>query len=150
MVEEDHGHALALQIARRMVLFMRRGGGQSQFSSQLAAQAADHQPIRELIAWMSEHLDTDLSVPALARQIGMSERNFSRVFAKQIQTTPARFVARLRTEAAQAKLASTPEKLQAVAEMAGFGDGETLRRHLRSASGSPPARTVAALRSASA
>jgi transcriptional regulator GlxA family with amidase domain len=148
MVEEDHGHALALDIARRMVLLMRRGGGQSQFSSQLAAQAADHQPIRELIAWISEHLDADLSVPALARRAGMSERNFSRVFAKQVNTTPARFVARLRTEAAQAKLASTPEKLEAVAEMAGFGDGETLRRHLRGESGSSPARTVAALRSA--
>ena len=96
MVEEDHGHALALEIARRMVLFMRRGGGQSQFSSQLAAQAADHQPIRELVAWISEHLDADLSVPALARRVGMSERNFSRVFTQQVNTTPARFVARLR------------------------------------------------------
>jgi len=98
MVEEDHGHALALEIARRMVLFMRRGAGQSQFSSQLAAQAADHQPIRELIAWISEHLDSDLSVPALARRIGMSDRNFSRVFAQQVSTTPARFVAQLRTD----------------------------------------------------
>jgi len=131
MVEEDHGHGLALEIARRMVLFMRRGAGQRQFSSQLAAQAADHQPIRELIAWMSEHLDADLSVPALARRAGMSERNFSRVFTQQVSTTPARFVARLRTEAAKAKLASTDHKLEAVAQTAGFGDGETLRRHLR-------------------
>ena len=131
MVEEDHGHALALEIARRMVLFMRRGGGQSQFSSQLAAQAADHQPIRELIAWISEHLDADLSVPALARRVGMSDRNFSRVFTQQVSTTPARFVARLRTEAAKAKIAATPEKLEAIAQSAGFGDGETLRRHLR-------------------
>lgn len=131
MVEEDHGHALALEIARRMVLLMRRGGGQSQFSSQLAGQAADHQPIRELIAWISEHLDADLSVPALARRVGMSDRNFSRVFTQQVSTTPARFVARLRTEAAKAKLAATPEKLEAVAQSAGFGDGETLRRHLR-------------------
>lgn len=151
MVEEDHGHALALEIARRMVLFMRRGGGQSQFSPQLAAQAADHQPIRELIAWISEHLDGDLSVPALARRVAMSERNFSRVFTKQVDTTPARFVARLRTEAAQAKLAGTSEKREAVAQLAGFGDGETLRRHLRSEPGSSPARTGAqAIRSASA
>lgn len=131
MVEEDHGHALALEIARRMVLFMRRGSGQRQFSSQLAAQAADHQPIRDLIAWVSEHLNEDLSVPALARRVGMSERNFSRVFTQQVTMTPARFVARLRTEAAKAKLAATGEKLEAVAESAGFGDGETLRRHLR-------------------
>ena len=131
MVEEDHGHALALEIARRMVLFMRRGGGQSQFSSQLAAQAADHQPIRELIAWISEHLAADLSVPTLARRVGMSDRNFSRVFTQQVNTTPARFVARLRTEAAKAKLAAKPEKMDAIAQSAGFGDGETLRRHLR-------------------
>jgi transcriptional regulator GlxA family with amidase domain len=131
MVEEDHGHALASEIARRLVLFMRRGAGQSQFSSQLAAQAADHQPIRELIAWISEHLDADLSVPALARRIGMSERNFSRVFTQQVGTTPARFVVQLRTEAAKAKLAAAPAKLEAIAQRAGFGDGETLRRHLQ-------------------
>lgn len=134
MVEEDHGHALALEIARRMVLFMRRGSGQLQFSSQLAAQAADHEPIRDLIAWISEHLNEDLSVPALARRVGMSDRNFSRVFTQQVTMTPARFVARLRTEAAKAKLASTGEKLEAVAQSAGFGDGETLRRHLRNQS----------------
>ena len=150
MLEEDHGHALALEIARRMVLFMRRDGGQKQFSSQLAAQAADHQPIRELVAWMSEHLDSDLSVPVLARRVGMSERNFSRVFKQQLDTTPARFVARLRTEAARVKLAVTPQKLEAVAQMAGFGDGETLRRHLRSNAETLPARTGVALRSASA
>ncbi|MGA3054216.1 MAG: DJ-1/PfpI family protein [Candidatus Korobacteraceae bacterium] len=152
MVEEDHGHALALEIARRMVLFMRRGGGQSQFSSQLAAQSADHQPIRELIAWISEHLDADLSVPALARRVGMSDRNFSRVFTQQVSTTPARFVARLRTEAAKAKLAATPEKLEAIAQSAGFGDSETLRRHLRDDLGVSLSseRNRAALRSASA
>ncbi len=110
MVEEDHGHALALEVARRMVLVMRRGAAQKQFSAQLAAQAADHQPIRELIAWISENLDADLSVPALARRAGMSERNFSRVFTQQVSTTPARFVARLRTEAAKAKLAAAPLK----------------------------------------
>ena len=149
MVEEDHGHALALEIARRLVLFMRRGGGQSQFSTQLAAQAADHQPIRELIAWISEHLDADLSVPALARRIGMSERNFSRVFTQQVSSTPARFVARLRTEAAKAKIAATPEKLESIAQSSGFGDGETLRRHLHADMATPPPRSGAApLRSA--
>ena len=131
MVEEDHGHALALEIARHMVIFMRRGSGQRQFSSQLAAQAADHQPIRDLIAWISENLDADLSVPALARRVGMSERNFSRVFTQQVSMTPARFIARVRTEAAKAKLDATGNKLDAIAQSIGFGDGETLRRHLR-------------------
>jgi transcriptional regulator GlxA family with amidase domain len=150
MVEEDHGHTLALEIARGLVLFMRRGGGQKQFSSQLAAQAADHGQIRELVAWMSEHLDGDLSVPALARRAGMSERNFGRLFKQHLDTTPARFVARLRTEAAQAKLAGTVEKLEVVAQSVGFGDRETLRRQFRNASQGPPSTFRRGLRSSSA
>ena len=137
MVEQDHGHALAQEIARNMVLFMRRGAAQRQFTSQLAAQAADHQPIRDLVAWISENLSADLSVPALARRVGMSERNFSRVFARELNMTPARFVAHLRTEAAKAKLAETADKRENIAENAGFGDGETLRRHLRAAGEAP-------------
>ncbi len=138
MVEEDHGHGLALEIARHMVLFLRRPGGQSQFSSQLAAQAADLQPIRELIAWISEHLDTDLSVPVLARRAGMSARNFSRVFSQQVGTTPARFVARIRLQAAKARLEATTDNVETIASRAGFGDGETLRRQLRLEAGATP------------
>jgi len=138
MVEEDHGHALALEIARHMVLFLRRPGGQSQFSSQLAAQAADLQPIRELIAWISEHLDADLSVPMLAKRAGMSDRNFSRVFSQQVGTTPARFVARLRLQAAKARLQATSDNVETIASHAGFGDVETLRRQLRSEMGATP------------
>lgn len=138
MVEEDHGHALALEIARHMVLFLRRPGGQSQFSSQLEAQAADLQPIRELIAWISDHLDADLSVPLLAKRAGMSDRNFSRVFSQQVGTTPARFVARLRLQAAKARLEATTQNVETIASQAGFGDGETLRRHLRSEMGATP------------
>jgi transcriptional regulator GlxA family with amidase domain len=138
MVEEDHGHQLALEIARRMVLFLRRPGGQSQFSTQLAAQAADRKPIRELVAWISEHLDGDLSVPALARRAGMSERNFSRVFAQQVGATPARFVAKLRLQAATARLEQTNQNVETIASEAGFGDGAALRRHLRSETGTTP------------
>jgi len=137
MVEEDHGHALALEVARHMVLFLRRPGGQSQFSSQLAAQAADLQPIRELIAWIYEHLDADLSVPVLAKRAGMSDRNFSRVFSRQVGTTPARFVARLRLQAAKARLEHTADKVETIAALAGFGGGEALRRHLRSEGATP-------------
>jgi transcriptional regulator GlxA family with amidase domain len=139
MVEEDYGQALALEVAQYMVLSLRRHGSQRQFSPQLAAQAADRQPIRELIAWVSEHLDADLSVPALARRAGMSERNFSRVFVRQVGTTPARFVAHLRLEAARTRLEETTDKIEAVATRAGFGDGETLRRHVRSRLGASPA-----------
>jgi transcriptional regulator GlxA family with amidase domain len=139
MVEEDYGQAIALEVAQHMVLSLRRHGSQSQFSPQLAAQAADRQPIRELIAWISEHLDSDLSVPALARRAGMSERNFSRVFVRQVGTTPARFVGHLRLEAARTRLEETTDKIEAVATHAGFGDGETLRRHVRSRLGASPA-----------
>jgi len=138
MVEEDFGHTVALDVARRMVVFLQRSGGQRQFSTQLAAQASNHQPIRELVAWISENLDADLSVPALARRAAMSERNFSRVFTQQVNETPARFVARLRTEAAQSKLIESRENIETIATDVGFGDGETLRRRLRSEVGASP------------
>lgn len=138
MVEEDHGHAAALDVARHMVLFLRRAGGQSQFSSQLEAQAADLQPIRELIAWISDHLDADLSVHALAKRAGMSDRNFSRVFSRQVGTTPARFVASLRLQAAKARLEATTDNVETIASRAGFGNGDALRRQLRLELGATP------------
>jgi transcriptional regulator GlxA family with amidase domain len=137
MVEEDHGHELAIEVARHMVLFLRRPGGQSQFSSRLAAQAADRQPIRELIAWISENLDADLSVPVLAKHAGMSDRNFSRVFSRQVGATPARFVSRLRLQAAKARLEQTTDKVGTIASRSGFGDAEALRRQLRSEGATP-------------
>jgi transcriptional regulator GlxA family with amidase domain len=138
IVEQDHGNALALEIARRMVVFLRRAGGQKQFSAQLAGQAANHQPIRELIAWMAENLDADLSVSALARRAGMSERNFSRVFTEQVSMTPARFVSRLRMEAAQSNLSETTDKIETIARRVGFGDAEALRRRFRNEYGASP------------
>jgi transcriptional regulator GlxA family with amidase domain len=132
MLEEDHGHELALAVARRMVLFLRRPGGQSQFSSQLAAQAAEHHPIRELVAWIVDNLNSELSVPRLARRAGMSERNFGRIFQKEIGLTPARYVAQQRLETARRMLEETGEKVETIAVSAGFGDGEALRRALQS------------------
>ncbi len=132
MVEEDHGHELALEVARHMVLFLRRPGGQSQFSSQLAAQAAEHHPIRELVAWIADNVNGDLSVPALARRAGMSERNFGRIFQKEVGLTPAHYVAQQRLEAARRMLEETGEKVETIALSAGFGDGEALRRALQS------------------
>src|SRR5262249_8735795 len=76
LVEEDHGGELALRVARQLVMFLKRPGGQSQFSAQLAVQAADREPLRELQAWIADHLEEELSVPTLAAQVAMSERNF--------------------------------------------------------------------------
>ncbi len=128
MVEEDFGRDVALQVARRLVLFLRRPGGQSQFSTQLAVQAADREPLRELQAWIADHLRADLSVSALAGRVSMSPRNFARVFASQLGTTPARFVDLARVEGARRRLEESSEDIQAIADGCGFGTAESMRR----------------------
>ncbi len=101
MVEEDHGRDVALAVARELVMFLRRPGGQSQFSAQLKVQLAEHVPLQELQAYILEHPEADLSVPALARRVAMSPRNFARAFAREVGMTPARFVASARIETAR-------------------------------------------------
>jgi len=128
LVEEDHGHEVALHVARELVLFLRRPGGQSQFSAQLAVQTADREPLRELQAWIADHLDNDLSVPALAARVAMSPRNFARVFTHEVGATPARFVENVRVEAARRRLEESTDGVDAVAAACGFGTAETLRR----------------------
>jgi transcriptional regulator GlxA family with amidase domain len=112
-----------------------RPGGQSQFSAQLAAQAADRQPLRELQAWIVEHPGGDCSVPALARRVAMSPRNFARVFLRETGLTPAHYVERVRVEAARRRLEESTDGVDAIAGHCGFGTAETMRRaflrHLR-------------------
>lgn len=128
LVEDDHGRAVALAIARRMVLFLRRPGGQSQFSAQLALQEADRQPVRELQAWIADHPDADLSVERLARRAAMSPRNFARVFHREVGSTPGRFVERVRVEAARRRLEESSHGVEQVASQCGFGTAESMRR----------------------
>lgn len=128
LVEEDLGREIALTVARRLVLFLQRPGGQSQFSAQLAGQMAEREPLRELQAWIAEHPQADLSVEALARRAGMSPRHFARVFAREVGVTPARFVEEIRVEAARRRLEEAGDGLDAVAAATGFGTAETLRR----------------------
>lgn len=128
LVEEDHGRALALEVARRMVVFLRRPGGQSQFSAQLAVQVADREPLRDLQAWMVDHPAADLSVPTLARRTAMSPRNFARRFREQVGVTPARYVERVRVEAARRRLEESADGVDAVAAACGFGTAEAMRR----------------------
>lgn len=128
MVEEDHGHDVALGVARELVLFLKRPGGQSQFSAQLAAQAAEREPLRELQAWMAEHPEADLSVPALARRVAMSPRHFTRVFTQSVGVSPARFATRVRVEAARRLLEETGDGVEGVASRCGFGSAELMRR----------------------
>ncbi len=128
MVEDDHGHEVALAVARQMVLFLKRPGGQSQFSTQLAMQAADREPLRALQSWIADHLAEDLSVPALARRAAMSERNFARAFAREVGVTPARFVLRARLEAARRRLEESGGGMDAIAAECGFASAEVMRR----------------------
>lgn len=128
LVDEDLGREVALAVARRLVVFLKRPGGQSQFSAQLAGQIAGREPLRDLQVWIAEHPEADLSVGALAARVGMSPRNFARVFAREVGTTPARFVEEVRVEAARRRLEELDEGVEALAAAVGFGTAETLRR----------------------
>jgi len=128
LVEEDLGPQAALAVARSLVLFVKRPGGQAQFSAGLRSQTASHRRIRELQQWIGGNLTDDLSVPALAARCHMSERNFSRVFARQVGSTPAAYVESLRIERARLLLETTEHQLEHIAAESGFGTVETLRR----------------------
>ena len=128
LVEEDHGRRAALGVARELVMFLRRPGGQSQFSVQLAAQSADREPIRDLQGWIADHLSEDLSVGRLARRSAMSARNFARVFRRETGLTPATFVARTRVEAARRRLEESADGIDRIAQHCGFGTRESMRR----------------------
>jgi transcriptional regulator GlxA family with amidase domain len=139
LVEEDLGRKVALEVARWLVVFVKRPGGQSQFSAQLAAQTADREPLRDLQEWIAGNLDGDLSVPALAERAHMSERNFARAFRRELGLTPAAYVEVARVEAARMALESTGTPVEVVARQAGFGTVETMRRAFHRRLGVGPA-----------
>ncbi|WP_225446834.1 GlxA family transcriptional regulator [Streptacidiphilus sp. PB12-B1b] len=131
MAEADHGPELSRAVARQLVMFVQRPGGQAQFSTQLAAQRPPRAPLRELQAWLADHLDADLTVPALAARAAMSERNFARVFHAETGRTPAAYVETARIEAARRLLETTDTSIEAIARSCGFGTVETLHRSFR-------------------
>jgi transcriptional regulator GlxA family with amidase domain len=139
LVEEDLGRRTALEVARWLVLFVKRPGGQSQFSTQLAAQTPDREPLRELQDWIAGNLDSDLSIPALAERAHMSERNFARAFRRELGLTPAAYVEVARVEAARMALETTATPVETVARQAGFGTVETMRRAFHRRLGVGPA-----------
>jgi transcriptional regulator GlxA family with amidase domain len=138
LVEEDQGREVALAVARELVLFLRRPGGQAQFSAQLAVQLAEHEPLRDLQAWIIDHPREDLSVDSLARRVAMSPRNFSRVFTREVGATPARFVTSARVETARRLLEETADGLEAICAASGLGTTEALRRAFLQFVGVPP------------
>ena len=128
MVEEDLGREVAFGVARDLVVFARRPGGQTQFSAQLVAQFASGDGIRELQRWMIEHPDADLAIGLCAARVGMSTRNFARVFTRELGVTPAVWVETMRVERAQALLVDTNHSVEEIAARCGFRSTETMRR----------------------
>ena len=131
LVEEDLGHAAAVAIARTMVLFLRRPGGQSQYSTLLAQQEEiEDVRMRDLPVWVKAHLSRKLEVEHLAEAAAMSPRTFMRQFKAQFDTTPARWVQSLRVEAAMQHLEDRSTSLSKIARITGFRDEQALRRAL--------------------
>jgi transcriptional regulator GlxA family with amidase domain len=131
LVEEDAGRDAALEVARQLVVFVQRPGGQTQFSAQLAHPAARRPTLRELQAWLPDHLDEDLTVETLADRAFMSPRNFARAFRREVGVTPAAYVASLRVERARLELEAGDAPVEVVARRCGFGTVETMRRSFR-------------------
>lgn len=127
LVEEDLGHAVELAIARDLVVFLRRHGGQAQFSDHLVLQGS-HRDFAQLHSWIAANLVTDLSVTALAARTGMSERSFVRHYKAKTGGTPARAVEKIRLEAARIMLMSKRVPISTIALDCGFGTEETMRR----------------------
>jgi transcriptional regulator GlxA family with amidase domain len=127
LVEEDLGRTVALAVARYLVVFLKRPGGQAQFSEALSMQSAEDE-FGALHQWMNKHLADDLSLVMLADQAGMSERSFSRHYAKATGVTPARAIERLRVEAARRLLSESRLPVKRISRRCGFGSEETMRR----------------------
>ena len=127
LVEQDLGHAASLAVARYLVVFLKRPGGQAQFSAALALQTAEDR-FGALHDWISRHLTDDISLQVLARQAGMSERSFSRRYAEATGLTPGRAVEQLRVEAARRLLLESRLPVKRISQRCGFGSEETMRR----------------------
>ena len=128
LIEEDHGRTLSLRVARALVAYLKRPGGQSQFSNHLLAQFAASPPVRQAQEWALENLAADLSVRALAKRARMSERNFRRAFAEETGEAPRDFVERIRIDAARSLFEEAQLSVQVVAARCGFESANNLRR----------------------
>ncbi len=128
LVEEDHGRAIALEVARDLVVYLKRPGGQSQFSVHLASQNTSHPGIRNAQDWILANLHKEINVRELAGKAAMSERNFRRVFAKEVGTGPLQFIETARLEAARRLLEDGNLLIKAIAKRVGFGTDQSLRK----------------------
>jgi transcriptional regulator GlxA family with amidase domain len=128
LIEEDYGPEVALRAAREMVVYLKRSGGQEQYSEPLRFQVESTEPIAALGVWVRGHLRHDLSVDALARRVALSPRQFNRRFVRAFKQTPATFVEDLRLGEARQRLASTKTAIESVAASVGFASGDSFRR----------------------
>ncbi|MBN3767390.1 helix-turn-helix domain-containing protein [Burkholderia sp. Ac-20365] len=128
LIQEDYGHPVAMQVARRLVVFVKRPGGQAQFSAALAAQTSAGGAFDSLHGWMASNLSTDLSVERLAEEARMSPRTFARRYVDEVGRTPAKTVSAMRLEAASRALAESRRPLKRIALDCGFGSEQNLRR----------------------
>jgi len=127
-VEEDCGNAIAAEVARELVLFLRRPAGQAQLSVSLAIQAREMKSIQELQVWIAEHVHKDLSLQLLADRVAMSVRNFERVFAREVGMSPARYVRHVRVEAARRMIDRSEKGREQIAIACGFSGADVMRR----------------------
>ena len=137
LVQLNFGDDVAQKTARQLVLYHRRSGGQSQFSSLLELKAPSGR-FSALLGWAREHLDAPLTVEDLAERAGMSSRHFTRAFIAETGTTPSKAIERLRVEVARQRVQSSSEAIERVAETTGFRDPERMRRAFIRAFGQPP------------
>ena len=138
LVADDMGQDVARAVARQLVMYVQRPGGQAQFSAQLSAQVAARDPLRDLQGWIAEHPDEDHRVERLAARVAMSPRHFARVFRAEVGCTPAAYVEQVRVEVARRLLETTALSVDEVAATAGFGTPETLRRAFARRVGASP------------
>jgi len=128
LIEQDAGRALAMKVARILVVYLKRAGGQSQYSALLAAQTeSDSESFSELERWIAEHLKSDLRIDALSERVHMSPRNFARAYVAKRGRTPAKTVEAIRVDAARRRLEETDDRIETIAEDCGFGSDEQMR-----------------------
>ncbi|MGW4384524.1 GlxA family transcriptional regulator [Kitasatospora sp. NPDC004531] len=139
LVADDHGEELALAVARHLVMYLKRQGGQSQFSVPLSNPPTERRDIDELRLHIADHLDADLSAATLAARMHLSERHFARIFRQETGSTPAAYVEAARIEAARRLLETTDRPLDRIAAACGLGSVDTLHRALRRRLGTTPA-----------
>ena len=139
LVEEDHGHGVAMAVAKRMVLFLRRSGNQAQFSSALKRQEKEPPKLRDVSTFVLEHVDEPLPVDRIAAGIGMSPRTLSRWCREHFDESPAELVRRLRIDEARRLLEETPLPLKDITARTGFGDPSTMWRAFTQRLGVTPA-----------